>query len=484
MSLLTSLGFARASLINSGELSSLVSRNIANAGVDGATRKTAATISGADGGVTVGAVQRIVDSSLYQHVLVATSQQSAQAMLAKSLDTLNQTIGDPATKNSPAALIGELLSSLQQFSVTPSDLSQAQSTVATARQLAASLNSGTQTIQSARLAADVSIDQDVANLNKQLAQFDGLNKSIIAGTLSGRDVTDQSDQRDKLVKDMSKIIGITVVPRANNDVAIYTDSGVPLFETSARQVKFAPTSAFGPSTSGSAVFVDDVQVTGVGAPMAVQSGEIAGAAQFRDGAAVDYQKQLDEIARGLITTFAESTTSPPATAPGLFTYPGAPVLPLAGQTGLASTIRLAASVDPTKGGDALLLRDGGIAGATFKANPTGAAGFSDRIQQLIGSLTGTQSFSPTAQLGVSATLADYSAASVAWLGAARKQASDDADYKGTVLQTSTLALSNETGVNLDDQMMRLLDVERSFQASSKLISTIDSMYNSLFSAIN
>jgi len=129
------------------------------------------------------------------------------------------------------------------------------------------------------------------------------------------------------------------------------------------------------------------------------------------------------------------------------------------------------------------LRDGGIAGSAFKANVNGFAGFTGRIQELVDSLAGQQSFAPAAGLGTSTTLADFSAASVAWLGSARKEASDNADYKNTVLQNSESALSSKTGVNLDDQMMRLLDVERSFQASSKLITTSDSMYNSLFSAI-
>ena len=483
MSLLTSLGFARASLVNSGELSSLVSRNIANAGIEGASRKTSTTVSRADGSISLGSVQRVADNALYQHVLQATSQQSAQSTIAESLETLNQTVGDPEAKSSPAALIGALFNSLQQFSVAPSNRSSADAAVASARRLGAALNNGAQIVQSVRLAADTSIARNVNDLNNMLAQFDGLNKSIIGGTFSGRDISDQLDKRDQLVKDMSKIIGITAVARPNNDIALYTDSGVPLFETMPRQVCFAATSVYGPTTIGNAIFIDNVQVTGAGAPMAVQSGEIAGAAHVRDSATLDYQSQLDEIARGLIAAFSESSTSPSSTAPGLFTYSGAPAVPQVGQAGLASAIRVAVAVDPVKGGDAFLLRDGGIAGPAFKANVNGLSGFTGRIQELMGLLTGQQPFAPAAGLGASATLADFSAASVAWLGAARKESSDSADYQTTVLQNSVHALSNQTGVNLDDQMMRLLDVERSFQASSKLITTIDSMYNALFSAI-
>ena len=44
------------------------------------------------------------------------------------------------------------------------------------------------------------------------------------------------------------------------------------------------------------------------------------------------------------------------------------------------------------------------------------------------------------------------------------------------------ALSSATGINLDEEMTRLLDLELSYQASSKLITTIDGMFNALLTA--
>ena len=43
--------------------------------------------------------------------------------------------------------------------------------------------------------------------------------------------------------------------------------------------------------------------------------------------------------------------------------------------------------------------------------------------------------------------------------------------------------TNVNGVNMDDEMSLMLQVERTFGASSKLISTIDSMVNSLLAAV-
>jgi flagellar hook-associated protein 1 FlgK len=49
---------------------------------------------------------------------------------------------------------------------------------------------------------------------------------------------------------------------------------------------------------------------------------------------------------------------------------------------------------------------------------------------------------------------------------------------------TAIALSNATGVNLDDEMSRLLDLEHAYQASAKLIATIDNLYQMLFQAVS
>ena len=45
------------------------------------------------------------------------------------------------------------------------------------------------------------------------------------------------------------------------------------------------------------------------------------------------------------------------------------------------------------------------------------------------------------------------------------------------------ALSNVNGVNMDDEMSFMLQVERTYSASSKLISTVDEMLKQLLAAV-
>ncbi len=72
---------------------------------------------------------------------------------------------------------------------------------------------------------------------------------------------------------------------------------------------------------------------------------------------------------------------------------------------------------------------------------------------------------------------------MSWLGSQRKSVGDDATYSQTLLERSADALSNVNGVNMDDEMTFMLQVERTFSASSKLISTIDDMLKELLMAV-
>jgi flagellar hook-associated protein 1 FlgK len=276
--------------------------------------------------------------------------------------------------------------------------------------------------------------------------------------------------------------------RANGDAALYADSGVVLFDKTARSVSFAATNIYTPGTTGNAVYIDGVPVTGANSVMPIKTGKLAGLAQLRDNATVTYQSQLDEVARGLVESFKEVDQSGAALPdrPGLFTYPGSPAMPASAtvSVGLAGSISVAASVDPAQGGNPNLLRDGAISGnVAYRYNTTGNAGYSTRLQQLIGNMDASQPFDATTQGKPSGSLIDFAASSTSWIENQRKAADDSATYQNTLLDRSTAALSNVSGVNMDDEMSLMLQVERTYSASSKIISTVDQMLQSLLAAV-
>jgi flagellar hook-associated protein 1 len=488
MSLSIGLDVAVSGLSATAEQTSIVSRNISRAGDPHASRKIANVVT-AYGGVRVASITRAADQALLEKLLAASTGASAQTAITDALNALDATNGDPELDGSPAARVAKFASALQQVAQAPHDAILMRTAVTAASDLANALNSATQTVQQVRAQADADIATSVARLNDLLLQFETVNNRVKLGTASRLDVTDDLDARDRLLTAISEEVGIRTVTRGENDMVLYTDNGLTLFETRPRAVSFEPTQFYLASTTGSQVVIDGVAVTGSAGMMGSASGRIAALTQVRDSIAVTYQNQLDEIARGLVAAFAESDQSATPTlpdVPGLFTWSGAPAMPGGSvQSGLAGTIRVSANVDPAQGGDPTRLRDGAISGnPAYGYNATGAAGYSDRLNQLLSSLDASQSFDPAAGAGVSATLSGIAASSVAWLQAARKPASEDADYKSTLAARASEALSNATGVNLDEEMTLLLELERSYQASSKLIGTIDSMFGALLAVAN
>ena len=487
MTLTSAIDVARSGISVTSGQTAIVSRNIVGAGQALASRKLANVVTTADGGVRLASVSRVSDGALLAHMLGANSTAAQQRSIVDALDRLEGTVLDPELDASPAALIGKFHDALQLYSAAPHDPVAAQSAVAAARDVAQSLNSATETVQGLRERADGEMASAVDRLNGLLAQFETVNTAIVNGTRAGADVTDYLDNRDRLLQAISQEVGIRTVMRADNDMAVFTDSGVTLFDKKARTLSFEPTLIYAPDTIGNPVYADGVQITGAPGGMTIGSGRLAGLASVRDEIATTYQSQLDEIARGLIEAFAESDQSAaPALpdAPGLFTYEAAAGVPASGSlvTGLAGLITINASVDPAQGGSAAKLRDGGIAGPAYNYNPSGGASFSGRLQQLLDRLAEQRAFDPDAKLAASDTIAQFAAGSVAWLEETRTAANAEAEYRATLLERSSEALSNVTGVNLDEEMMILLGLERSYQATSRLISTIDEMFRALLAA--
>ncbi|MEP9375438.1 flagellar hook-associated protein FlgK [Aquabacter sp. CN5-332] len=471
MSLSLAFNSARSSLMATSSQIEVSSRNTGGADMPGYSRKIANTTTSALGSAYVVQVSRASDQALYNRMISATSRTAGQQALLSGLNQLQSAVGTPDSANSPAARISALADALAQFRNAPDEPGMGTNAVLAARDLAASLNSAAAGVLDVRSDADAAIADSVSRVNDLLQQFAVENSAVVGGTLSGADVTDALDRRDSILSQLSEEMGISTVTRPGNDIVIYAAGGATLFEKTPRAVTFQPTAVYGPGTTGGSVFVDGVAVTGPSAPMPLTSGRITGLTQLRDDVAVTFQTQLDEMANALVASFSEHTTLAPPPAPpsaaGLFQAGGSP--------GSARSITVNPLVDPAQGGSADRIRDG----ITYDYNADDATSFPDHLQQLVDDLSAQRTFSPTGQIVTQTNLADYGSASVAWLAAQRQAASTSADTEAALLSHASTALSNATGVNMDEEYIHQLDLEHSYQASSKLIGVINELYDTL-----
>lgn len=485
-----------------GVESATIASNVSNANTPGYSKQVANVITSVGGGVFVDSITRDANASLTAQVQSSTSEQAMQNAISNGLTTLAQTVDDSAAStsssgslqngNSPSAALGTFQSAMVNFNADPSNITTAQSAVDAAQKVASSLNTGSQTVAQVRTNADQQINADVNSVNSLLDQFQTINNSIVLGISNGSNVSSLQDNRDKILSQISKNIGITTSTNSNGSMSIYIDSGVTLFEVSAFQLSFQPSGSLSANTQGNQVTVNGQAITGSSSNVAIQSGEIAGLIQLRDSIAPQYQSQLDQISGNLIQAFQETDQSTTNTGlpplPGLFTSPGLTSVPQASDyTGLSSTIQVNPSVDASQGGNPMLLRDGGISDTTdsnYTYNTNGYSSYTDRIQNLIKFLSTNMNFSSSAGLGTSSSISDYANSSVSWLQAANQNASNNAAYQQSLLTQASSALNNATGVNLDSELTNMLSIESSYTTSAKLLTTATSMLQTLISSVN
>ncbi|MEQ8448949.1 MAG: flagellar hook-associated protein FlgK [Nitratireductor sp.] len=483
MSLTTALGIAQNALLTTARRTSIVSQNVTNASNPDYSRRSAVLSSDAPG-VRVAEIRRAAAEGLFWQNLNASSSWEAQKQLLAGLDTLAISVNGADNAASPATALGRLQEALQLYATTPSSATVAEGALDAGRQFVRSLNNGSAQIQTFRTNMDVEIGIAVNDLNRLLADFEVANKSVIAARASGRDASDALDQREAILKQISDQIPVSTFSRANDDMVITTADGSTLFETRPRAVSFESTAAYAPGIAGKSVYIDGIPLS-PGKNGAV-SGRLASFVALRDEVATTLQTQLDEIARGAITAFAETDRTGGGAPPlaGLFTWAGGPALPPAAttSTGLASSISINPAFDSDAGGNPALLRDGGANGAAYVANPGGAS-YADLLIDYGDRLTAPIAFDPAARLATNISVTEFSSASIGWIEASR-QTAFNAELTTSALKIRTAeALSNETGVNIDVEMSLLLDLEHAYEASARLIRTVDQMMATLLETV-
>lgn len=484
MSLSSAWSVSLSGLSTASDRLALVSRNVSRAGDAEAVRKVGRQVTLADGSVRLAQVSRTSDPILLEGSLVANAEASRQGAVSQALDQLYSSVLDPSLNASPAARVADLEAQLRTLANNHSDRASGLQVISSARAVVSSLSDMSNIIQTVRSDADQAIADSVTSINASLANLEKVNREILTSA-QGADITDQVDRRDAILAELSDQMGIRTVSRGGNDIAVYTDGGVVLFETVAREVSFAASGTLGPGSQGANVVVDGVEVTGPNAVMPLKSGRIAGLVDIRDTISPVFQAQADEMARALIEAFADKdqSASGKPDLPGLFTWPSNTILPSGTQVaGLAAVIAVNDQIDPTQGGDLRYLRDGGASAPSdpdYNANPDQLAGFSSRILELIDGLSASRQFDGTSQLDQQVDLKTFSSQSVGWLNELRQTTSDRYELSSTVRGRASQSLLSATGVNLDQEMSDLLRFEQSYQAASRLIATVDQMIRTI-----
>ena len=310
---------------------SLVAGNVANANTPGYVRKTINQVASADAGTTIGVrigdVQRHLDEFVQKQLRAENAGAAYADLRANFYDQLQQIYGQPGSNTSLDSTFNNFTSALQTLAASPDDSSARISVISSAQLLAQQLNGMSQNIEGFREGAESGIAASVSTANEMMQRIAALNTQIAQSGRQDTATATLMDQRDAAIDQLSQILDINVISGPNNQVTVYTGSGLLLVGAKAAQLNFDARGTLSAAAQWSA----DPTQRGVGTitltsqngnPIdliethAIRSGQLAGYLQLRDHDLVQAQNQLDAVAAAMASALSDKTTAGSATTSG------------------------------------------------------------------------------------------------------------------------------------------------------------------------
>jgi flagellar hook-associated protein 1 len=306
---------------------STVAANVANAETPGYVRKTPTQVTTAAGefnvNVRVAGIQRELDLYVQRQLRIETSGGSYAELRAQFYSRLQQIYGQPGTDSAFETVFNKFTTALQALTTTPDSPATRNAVLSAAQVLTQQMHGMTNDIQALRGDAELGLAEAVESANDAMRQIAKINQQLGTTTRADSTAAVLIDQRDAYIDTLSQLMDIRVIAGNNNQVTVFTNSGVQLVGNEASELQF---DLRGAVTSSSAWSEDPAErsvgtltllspnsgATDLITTKAIRSGKVAAYLEMRDHILTQAQAQLDEIAA--VMASALSDRSVPATA--------------------------------------------------------------------------------------------------------------------------------------------------------------------------
>ncbi|KWV58419.1 flagellar biosynthesis protein FlgC [Bradyrhizobium macuxiense] len=303
---------------------SLVSSNVANSETPGYTKKTLNQVAGTTGdygsSVFISGVNRQLDEFLQTQLRTETSGASYADIRSTYLANLQSVYGNPDSTGTIEDTFNKLLTAIQGLSTSPDSQSARIGVVNAAQAMAQQLNATSQGIQSLRANAEAGINDSVNTANNALTQIARINTQLQASGLTDASTSALLDQRDQYITQLSQLMDIRTVTNGQNQVTVFTNSGVQLVGTEAAQLSFnaqgtmTPNALYNSDPTKSTVGTISITFPHGGSydlvsTNSIRSGKIAAYLELRDNTLVKAQAQIDQFAASMASALSDKTTA-------------------------------------------------------------------------------------------------------------------------------------------------------------------------------
>ena len=250
-------------------------------------------------GVSIQNVARAVDQFVLKQMRTQTSSVSRYEKLDGLTSQLGALLGDGEVGLTPD--LESFFGALQDMANSPSSIPARQVFLDEGRTLTTRIQDINQSLNSLRDSINTGIRHGVDSINGLTQSLAKINNDIAQATASStHPANDLLDTRDRILTDLSKMIGISTVPQDDGSVSIFMSSGHPLVLGNKSYALETTQSAFDPQKitvrlQGQAKGSDlEAQITG---------GELGGYFEFRNTIINPAQDALGLMAIGIADTF-------------------------------------------------------------------------------------------------------------------------------------------------------------------------------------
>ncbi|MFZ7091053.1 flagellar hook-associated protein FlgK [Primorskyibacter sp. 2E233] len=481
MSLTGALYNAFSGLKANSRAAALVSTNISNATTESYGRRELAVSAGAvgsHGGVVINGVIRHSDPVLMADRRLSDASMGAAGDMYAFASRMEDLVGETGTPGSLTDRVTALENALINAASNPASTQRLENISTTANDLAKTINTLSDEVQVARQSADATIARHVQTLNETVARLDEINDDVIKANSTGGDVSTLLDERQRLIDGISEIVPLRVVARDRGEIALFTRGGAVLLDGRPMEVGFEPTLSIGAGMTLAGGQLNGLTLNGLDVN-STDAGMFAGGslgAQFelRDVATVERQSQLDGIARDLIERLGPGgpDITLGATDPGLFTDAGIAFDPL-NEAGIAGRLEINSLVAPGSG-EAWRLRDG------LGAATQGEVGDASLLTAISAALEEPVLPGSTSLDSVPRSFINQVSGFASDVVGTRVRAENERAF--TISQNTGLKeLELSKGVDTDQELQRLMQIEQLYTANAKVMSTVDQLLERLMS---
>jgi flagellar hook-associated protein 1 FlgK len=291
------------------QLLDTAAHNVANASTPGYSRQQVSLVasppytypafnrSGLPGqigsGVTVAAITRVRDNFLDLQVQAQMGLKGQWDTRQQELAKIEALFPEPSDSGL-GSVISKFWNAWQDVASDPTSTAARSALTEQAASLAMEINRDSTQLGMIASGLDSQVAQKVQTINDLANQIASLNGQIQRVSVSGDNPNDLMDQRNLLLQQLSQIVPVNVLTRADGTMSVLVGGTDLVSSVYARQVTIQ-TDANGHAQP---VWSD-------GNPLSLQSGELKSLLGIRDTDLASYRSQLDSLAKGI----ADSTNA-------------------------------------------------------------------------------------------------------------------------------------------------------------------------------